>query len=291
MEITGVRRRRKDLIQWRIRGFSGDFPGEKKIVSGEEEAAGFPFGSCRRQEKKICEEEDEPVEHGLVWLQRQIRQFRISSDCTEKELIALVGQFFWCDALVEKERSSGYLGKNWNWNCLRGKSFSIGSPEFDPVSHKRNLGLENCKWMELNAYLGRSWAVALQQLGGVNGIAYYTSAIFTSAEKPEQNPISFIDFCIRNMLGLLPPQVVILVAEQDLQVWTDFSPVMALSGVLFGVIMVAMDGGLELQWCKIGGYEGWIEVIGIVARGVGVKTSWGSKPIPSTLVLSISNPL
>ncbi|KAL6956573.1 hypothetical protein U1Q18_040655, partial [Sarracenia purpurea var. burkii] len=39
-EIIDVRRRRKDLIQRRIRGFSGDFPGEKKIVSGEEEAAG-----------------------------------------------------------------------------------------------------------------------------------------------------------------------------------------------------------------------------------------------------------
>ncbi|KAL6952071.1 hypothetical protein U1Q18_041433 [Sarracenia purpurea var. burkii] len=38
-EIIGVRRRSKDLIQRRIRGFFGDFPGEKKIVSGEEEAA------------------------------------------------------------------------------------------------------------------------------------------------------------------------------------------------------------------------------------------------------------
>ncbi|KAL6984322.1 hypothetical protein U1Q18_017701 [Sarracenia purpurea var. burkii] len=42
----------------------------------------------------------------------------------------------------------------------------------------------------------------------IQGLAWELAQVLTESEKPEQNPISFIDFCIRNMLGLLPPGVV-----------------------------------------------------------------------------------
>ncbi|KAL6992180.1 hypothetical protein U1Q18_010288 [Sarracenia purpurea var. burkii] len=54
----------------------------------------------------------------------------------------LFWEIFWCGAREEKERPSGYLGKN--WNCLRGKSFfQLEVLCLNPVSQKRNHGLGN----------------------------------------------------------------------------------------------------------------------------------------------------
>ncbi|KAF7138163.1 hypothetical protein RHSIM_Rhsim07G0178800 [Rhododendron simsii] len=139
--------------------------------------------------------------------------------------LAMVGRWSDCEAALQ---------------CLRGKNANISE---EVAEIRVGVGL-----------------MVLQQIGGVNAIGYYASAIFESAGFPSSigtiaiavvQPshtskiiLSFAVFCSRNVLELFPHRVVILVEEQGFQVWTELTPIMAVVGAVAfrGMFALGMGG-------------------------------------------------
>ncbi|KAJ0079398.1 hypothetical protein Patl1_22749 [Pistacia atlantica] len=126
------------------------------------------------------------------------------------------------------------------------------------------------QWKYAHSLIVGVGLMVLQQFGGVNGVAFYASAIFISAgfsgsvghdsygcgsgsndiagstfDGQIRTKTTFAGVCSRNMLGLLPHCIIIFLAgHKDLQQWKDVTPFLALVGVLVytGSFSLGMGG-------------------------------------------------
>ncbi|KAL6989613.1 hypothetical protein U1Q18_015364 [Sarracenia purpurea var. burkii] len=189
-------------------------------------------------------------------------------------LLQLVGLFFIPESPRWLAKNDRLVDCEASLQRLRGQNANISVEATEIRDHTETLRqLSEPKMLDLfqrkyaHSLIVGVGLMALQQLGGVNGIAFYASAIFTSAGFSSrvgtlamvavQVPMTLLGVLLMDKSGRRPLLMIsasgtclgcfllgLSFSLQDLQVWTDFSPVMALSGVLMfaGFFSLGMGG-------------------------------------------------